>query len=250
MNISLNSSNFGSLSSVQSYIDVYTSKSLAHLEQYKLRKGMLLSTRRPEHYIIFGLNPNELKDSKSTEWREIDRPGQESPKMVWSGSRSRVQSFTLYLDHAVVNYKGQATPSQEDVDLELEKLLFFMYPDNLSDESESLDNISSVDVARQLSRKRVPVPAGFHAPSSAIFSWGSFMVEVIVTKVDITRTMFFANLQTRRATVEVELRLVDEKESFLNRSYRLTMAKKLGLQTRIRERTSAVEQGVEISRLG
>jgi Contractile injection system tube protein len=153
----------------------------------------------PPLIVRFQFNPSSVKDTRSVKFSEESKLGQDTTGKVQSGVRDISFSLTL---HGMEQGLNALNPSGFDngISSELAKFRSFLYPKE--DAWAALPGVASRG-------KRIP------SPPSAIFGFGTKILECFVTGVDINETQFNSYLAPVQATVGISLRVREEKGNAL-----------------------------------
>jgi len=179
----------------------------------RVRKGYLVALYDPPFGITFPINPQTITSSQKMNFSVTDKLGQMSPDMLWLGNDTREISFSLILDGYATDFlvvenqadfdamkKTEHGTARKGLERTLAQLELFSYPGNWMIEDNNILSIND-----------------YFAPPRALFGYGDYMyLEVFVsTNIEITETN--KNLEPLRALVDINLKVIDESVSYINR---------------------------------
>lgn len=153
----------------------------------------------PPLIVTFQFNPDSISDNKSVTYadRSTDLCGN-APGKVYTGGGDRTISFSLQL-HG--NERGMNVvnplPLDNGITTELAKLRSFLYPKG--DAWAQLGSLFGGSEGRRV-----------QAPPTALFGFGTRVLECVVTEITVNETQFNSTLAPVRADVSVTLVVVEE----------------------------------------
>lgn len=183
----------------------------------RVRKGYLVAIYDPVFGFAFPINPQEIKTSKKSNFVKHKSIGQSSPDLLWTGSEERVISFSLIWDAYTTDFLLASTnnnyveSTQQLPELSkprkglrriLSQLELFNYPGDWF-----------------LKNGEVHYLGDYEPPPKAIFGYGDDLYLEVYVNSDIEIIEFNKNLEPVRARVNIELSVIDESISFINRKH-------------------------------
>lgn len=124
----------------------------------------------------FQFNPEMFNDKLGVEYASLDSPGMSYPMFQYLGGKAREVSFELFLD-----------AYEDKTRMKVRKPIAFLH---------------SFLPANNSGKK-------FSPPPTLTFAWGWFVKKCILTDLDINYTMFDAQLNPIRATVQISLLVLE-----------------------------------------
>lgn len=168
-------------------------------QQQNPPRGFLVSVGLdPEILVQFQYNPTQLGDKKAATYATLNAPGQLMPVRQYTQGGDRTLSLTVHLDGL---YKGPADDeiaiSKADdgsIGPELNKYRAFLYPQTARWQEARASFAPLYEETRQ-----------FASPPLCQFGFGDRVIDCLVTEINITETLFNANLGPLRADVTITL---------------------------------------------
>jgi hypothetical protein len=167
-------------------------------------RGFLVSVGlTPEILVEFQYNPTQLSDRRAVSYATLNAPGLLLPVRQYNQGGDRTLSFTVRIDGLFRGPADDQIPIRREangsIQPELNKYRAFLYPQQYRQGTSWLDARGSF----------APLYEGvqqFASPPRCRFGFGQDrVVDCIVTDVNITETLFNAELAPLRADVAVTL---------------------------------------------
>jgi hypothetical protein len=179
-------------------------------QQQNLRCFLCATEAKGDLVVRFQFNPAQITDRRSVNYATLNAPGLLMPIRQYISGGDRTISFTVHVDsrfnrlaETATNKSGPpppvviATDKNGNITPELNKYRASLYPQDAA----SLTNVSNsfVDIY-----KDKPAPL-FTNPPICLFGMGNETINCIVTEVNITETLFNAQLEPLRADIALTL---------------------------------------------
>ena len=184
--------------------DMFLSRKLGFFEESKTifhtdkNIGFIISTHYPYYSVIFPMNPEKINKNKDVNWVEIDRVGQHSSGLMWTGSRNEIMNFEIYLDSYIMNFEP------DGLDKYIWKFKTLTLPHNF----KTVNN-------------RVIFVPNLISPPRCVFCWGldkneNYREYDVYVKIKDLEESYGHNLETDKAKLSLELTLIDINYSMRN----------------------------------
>ena len=172
------------------------------MDERQVLRGFLANIEViPPLIVTFQYNPATVSDSKAANYadRDSDLCGN-APGKIYTGGGHRSISFNLQL-HGLEKGTNALNPTPLDNGIltELAKLRSFMYP-----KSDAWAVFGGGEEGVRLS-----------APPTAIFGFGTKILECVVTEMTVTETQFNSLLAPVRADVQIHLTVIENSDNSL-----------------------------------
>jgi len=172
------------------------------MDERQVLRGFLANIEVfPPLIVTFQYNPETVSDTKAANYADLDNDlCGNAPGKIYTGGGHRTISFDIKL-HGLEKGTNALNPTPLDngVLTELAKLRSFMYP-----KSDAWAVFGGGEEGMRLS-----------SPPTAIFGFGTKILECVVTDLTVTETQFNSLLAPVRADVHVTLTVIEDKDNDL-----------------------------------